>query len=230
MKYRRKPALGKVLSICLLAILLCYLLFYFLLPIRKIECLTQFENCQDKYITPFSFMLGKSMLSGVPSANLKNLIKKYPEIKSIKVNKKLPNTLSLHFELRIPIGAIGENVSSPYSIVDENGTIIANNQLSDLPILIVANRRNLTQLSRSQILSLKILGLISSLSRSKIVGSLENNTLAATLNDSTLVVIDIERSSTEWYAPLQLILDRSKISSKLPKKIDLRYSDPVITY
>jgi len=48
--------------------------------------------------------------------------------------------------------------------------------------------------------------------------------------DSRQIIIDPQKPKSDWYPSLQSILSRSKIEAKLPKKIDLRFSQPIIIY
>lgn len=54
--------------------------------------------------------------------------------------------------------------------------------------------------------------------------------LTATLSSGLTIVLNIENLPSNWDTTLQFILNRSKISGKLPKIIDLRFKSPVVTY
>jgi hypothetical protein len=47
---------------------------------------------------------------------------------------------------------------------------------------------------------------------------------------NTQVILDVNHLGTNWQSTLQKLLTQSKISGKVPKIIDLRFSQPVLTY
>lgn len=49
------------------------------------------------------------------------------------------------------------------------------------------------------------------------------------ISDS-LVMLDLNHLPTNWQQSLQKLLTQSKISGKVPKVIDLRFAQPVLTY
>ena len=59
---------------------------------------------------------------------------------------------------------------------------------------------------------------------------LEGNLLKVTLPEEIVVNYPLDRDILELSGALQLILTRSRIDGKLPREIDLRFKNPVLTY
>ncbi len=56
------------------------------------------------------------------------------------------------------------------------------------------------------------------------------NSIEVSMAGNLNVIFSKEKDYTGQIASLQFILERSKIEGKIPSKIDLRFSKPVLTY
>jgi cell division septal protein FtsQ len=198
---------------------------------RYIECYTQFGTCPDQITTNISWLKNYPLLKPLPVSKIRQQFQQNLEIKSISLYRRLPQTLVLSIALRKPIGVIGPAVLGTHVIADEEGVIIGQTDKSNLPLLM----DNITthvgdKLDGSKLQALKILGQIGQISPSLVIGKITNTQLTAYLPEDTRVLIDLSSLPSGWYTTLQVILDRSKILSKIPKVIDLRFSSPTITF
>ena len=137
-----------------------------------------------------------------------------------------------HFDLRHPVGQVLGSQSSVYGLVDEEGVIFSQSPLPlELPQLNMSQDiQPNTRLALSQSQAMSALNDIWQLTASLPVGSLEGTQLTASLRSGLNIIISVDQPASSWYPPLQSILDRSKMGSKLPKKIDMRFTNPVLMY
>lgn len=191
--------------------------------VGQIDCYTQYGQCPEKYYLELQKYLGKSLFWTNPKLS-------FSEIKTVKKYLRLPRTLVISISLRKPIGALSTSILSAQAVVDESGNVLSQVQSTALPLLLVSELPNVPNtIEKSQALALTILDRVSSLSTNRITGSLNGNRLEIDLTPITKIIIDINKPVAEWYPSLQVILNRSKITAKYHKVIDLRFSRPIIT-
>lgn len=168
-------------------------------------CTTQFTSCPSRYLT---------------ARNLSS----YPEIKSVRITYKFPFTRQINIQLRTPLGAVGTPDQKSVWIADDTGVLFTQSNNLNLPLLVLTRDFKISdKLTRAEIQALKILGSTSYMSSSRLVGQLIGPDLTFNIN-STQVLMNAPSAS------LQQLLSRSRIDGKLPHKIDLRFSSPIVTY
>lgn len=129
--------------------------------------------------------------------------------------------------IRQPLGAISQSEQSLQYIVDQGGQIFNQASVSALPLLLIAQTPH--NLEGDDLSSLKILNRLSNLVSTRVVGQIQNNILIIQ-TPTTQFLFNPNQDSDSWYTSLQQLIARSRIDGKLPHKIDLRFSHPIITY
>jgi hypothetical protein len=198
---------------------------------KRIECYTQYGNCPQVITDKISWLVGTKLLYSLPGAKVKEELKSVIEIKNIKLYRKLPKTLVLSLEMRKPIGTVGSQVLGMHVVADDEGLIIGKTDKTNFPLLLNSGKIGLgDKLSSMETDSLKILGSLNSLSTGQIVGQIEGKELTVYFPENFKVLLDLSHITSNWYTTLQVILTRSKILSKIPKVIDLRFSSPIVSF
>jgi cell division septal protein FtsQ len=199
--------------------------------VRAVECYTQYGNCPSEYLDALESARGIALLKPLPSDAIKSKLGSHIEIKKIALYRRLPKTLVVSISLRKPLGTVGTQVLGARAVSDEEGLIISQSENSTLPFLLYEKDLSKGEMiDQSHVSSLKILGEISQMTQSPVSGKLENYDLTVFISDEQKVLLNLQNISPKWYNTLQVILERSKILSKIPKMIDLRFSDPVLTF
>jgi cell division septal protein FtsQ len=222
-----------VLPFLILTVLLVSVsvLIYRVLKIRQVDCYSQFGPCPEEINQGLNHYVGTPLLKPLSGDVIKNDLKSFSQIKSASLYRRLPSTLVVALSLRRPIGAIGSNVLGAQVIVDEEGFVFQKIPQSALPTLITQDLPPVpSQLSAGQLRSLLSLELVANLFDTQVSGILDKETLTITTPNDLKVIVDIAQPTSNWYTPLQLIIHRSKINAKMPHKIDLRFTNSVITY
>ena len=198
---------------------------------RRLECYTQFGNCPETITSLVSWLIDYPLLKPLPTRKVREQLAGLTEIKSINLYRRLPQTLVLSVALRKPIGLVGSQVLGMHVIADEEGVIIGQSDVSNLPLLVDDTSPKMgDKLDINKLQSLQILGRLSPLSASRIIGKLSGSDLTAYLSGNTQIVVNLSHLAPNWYTTLQVILDRSKILTKIPRVIDLRFSSPIVTF
>jgi cell division septal protein FtsQ len=199
--------------------------------VRHLECYTQFGSCPEKITNDVSWLIDYPLLKPLPIKKVREQLAGLSEIKSVNLYRRLPQTLVLSVALRKPIGLVGSQVLGMHVIADEEGVIIGQSDVSNLPLLMDDTSPKMgDKLDVNKLLSLHILGRLSPLSASRVIGKLSGSDLTAYLSGNTQVVVNLSHLAPNWYTTLQVILDRSKILTKIPRIIDLRFSSPIVTF
>jgi cell division septal protein FtsQ len=225
LEHKTKRRFRLVPIACLIIVFLFSVLAYIQLRVNYVECYTQFGPCPDKISSILGGLKNRHLLGPLPTSQVAELFKKIPEIHTFNLYRRLPNTLIVNIVLRRPIGAIGSAVlGSQVAIVDEDGVVVGYSNNTSLPLLEISGT------STYKNTAIQALETISSLSSGRVSGKLEAETLQVNISQDTQIIIDITKPKNVWFSPLQFILTRSKMLGKIPKRIDLRYTNPVITY
>lgn len=170
-----------------------------------VVCTTQFGSCPPEYLS---------------TRNLTS----YPEVKSVSVTYRFPFTRQVNIQLRTPLGAVGTPDQKSVWVADDTGVLFTQSNNLSLPLLVLTREFKLSdQLAQPEIQALRILSSASHLSSTRLVGQLIGTDLTFNLN-TTQVLMNAPSAS------LQQLSARSRIDGKLPHKIDLRFSHPIITY
>lgn len=198
---------------------------------RQIECYSQFGTCPVEIVQSVGWLNQRSLVSPLPLSKVRSQLQSFPEVYSVSLHRRLPSTVVVSVALRRPLGAVGTSVLGAQATADEEGYVFKSSSNASLPLLITENEPATNQkLAERQISALKVLNEISPLASDRIVGTLSGTTLTIQFSPDTQVLVDINRPQSQWYSSLQLILNRSRIMAKMPRKIDLRFNNSVIVY
>ena len=129
--------------------------------------------------------------------------------------------------IRQPLGAISQSEQSLQYIVDQEGQVFNQASVSALPLLLMAQAPH--NLDRDDLSSLKILNRLSNLVSTRVVGQIQDGILIIQ-TPTTQFLFNPSQNSDSWYTSLQQLIARSRIDGKVPHKIDLRFTHPIITY
>lgn len=170
------------------------------------------------------------MYLGFPGDKFIKSIGGAPAVASISFQRRLPDNLIVNIKLHQPIGIISlSSTGLPGFLVAADGSFLGPAVESPLPVLVFSSVLP-SHPDTITVSALRLLSQLTALLPPKITASLEGFSLTVTAPDSPLIILTANDSSGDWYSSLQLILNRSKISTKLPKIIDLRFTNPVLTY
>lgn len=188
--------------------------------VQKVDCHTQFGPCPPYLSEVTQKLIGYPLYRPLPTIQIQQKLAQFSEVRSVNLKRRLPNTLIVNVTLRSPIGAVNS------SLVDDQGVLYSSADNSPLPLLQIPG-----SLPDNYLSAVKLLGQVGRFSEHRIVGTLIAPTVLSVFLDKDLqVLLDTQNSPKNWSSSLQLILARSKIGSKIPRKIDLRFSNPVVTY
>jgi cell division septal protein FtsQ len=226
-KHRRKIL---ILAVLLIGLAIFAIFSPKILYARIVECYTQHGVCPEEWLTNLTTLQNTPLLFPLPRTQAATILKKFTQVESVRLYRRLPSTLVVLVQVRSPLGLVGPT-SQVLGVADENGIVFSLAPNLQLPHLVTSNSPQLQQkITPLEIMALKALNTLTPFSNNQISGELDNTSLSVQLTKETLVVIDVKKNPSSWTAPLQLILDRSKISPKVPAKIDLRFTNPVISY
>jgi len=221
------------LKFFLLFILIFLLVFILLVLTRKIklvECFSQFGPCPDKIIANLEQFKGQKLISILSAEKILNGLPNKETIKSLKISRRLPNVLVITIALRQPISRIDSKVLDKKATIDDEGVVIGIVNASVLPYLKTTQKYLPGDILDKPTLSAAlVLKKISELQNQSLEGEFTLPVVKIKLKES-LVLLDVYHLADNWDDSLQKILVQSKIDSKLPKIIDLRYTQPVLTY
>jgi len=171
----------------------------------------------------------------------------------IQVKKKLPQTLIITINSRLPLAQLapvknmeftaltstasaslsGQIINQFYNL-DSSGTVYAQSdqQAYDLALVLIPENQPIS-LGKSDISQL-IVEIINSLQEHFVsfesVAWLNQDVLIVKTIPLSYAILNIHKSFSSQVASLQYILAGSKIEKELPTKIDLRFDKPVLTY
>jgi hypothetical protein len=200
------------------------------LLVRKIECFTQYGYCPDIYLAKLNAFKSISLVGGLPKKQIAMELNQFSEIKKFNVYRRLPETLVVSVILRKPLSGISDSVLGWKTGIDSEGQVFSIDPSPSLPLIITdkvyqpGEKVNGTLLTAGRFLSDA-----ADLAPSRLIGRVNGNRLDFAIG-AAQVVVDLDKSPSNWPSSLQSILNRSKMGLKFPKVIDLRFSQPVLTY
>lgn len=202
--------------------------------IKKVNCLEYNFVCEQTKQAVVNTAKGENLFF-VNTNDLSRQIKKtFPQIKEVKWVKKLPSTLEAHLQLRQP-GFLATNDQENWYLADESGLVLGRAQeLVGLPKIIFSDYYNLeagvsldSSFSKNALLLAKTLRLFFVDFDQIKVNYPEFYQVKLKKNEA---IFSPDKPIKPQVASLQLILSRSRIEGKIPKKIDLRFEKPVVTF
>ena len=165
----------------------------------------------------------------------KRIEKENPLLKEIKIERKFPNQILLKFKKREPKAVIFNPIASTRLLIDGEGVILKKeNQEKKLPV-IIAGLQNFEIGDRIKNKSIElILDCIEVLEESAQGARFEVSEgakiLTVTLSNNVLILISQELEKEKIIYSLQILLKKFKIEGKWPKRIDLRFKKPILTF
>jgi len=200
------------------------------LLVNRIECFTQYGYCPNNYLAKLDVFKKTPLISRLPKKQITQVLQSYSEIKKLDVYRRLPETLVVSVTLRKPVSGISDSILGWHSGIDSEGQVFSIDPSSPLPLIITDRSYQPGDNVGTRLTTAGLfLSEISALTPNRLIGQVTANRLIFAIG-STQVVVDLDNSPSNWPSSLQSILNRSKIGPKFPKIIDLRFSQPVLTY
>ncbi|OGD09694.1 hypothetical protein A2397_00805 [Candidatus Amesbacteria bacterium RIFOXYB1_FULL_44_23] len=198
--------------------------------VRNVECYTQYGLCQEDLYHAVSPLLNRPIFNRGSSAGILNGLRQNLEIKSAVANYKFPQTVAFEIVLRKPMGQLGSQSSEVYTVSDEEGLVIRLSPRSNLPLLFSDQTyKPGDRLSDLQLQALKIISLVNQIDAKITEGVMTDHQLTIK-SPGPVILLDLDKIPAQWYPTLQVLLARSKILSNPPKTIDMRFSNPTISF
>lgn len=216
--------------ILLVVVLLLLLLKSPIFSITNIKCTTQYSLCSDQDQLILKTFKGENLIF-LNSSDVESKITKSFANRKIVVQKVFPGTLTVFLERRKPVVAVKPDQGQ--FLVDNDGVVVEYAQASALPTVILTSNKSPLVVGESvdenTLQAIKIMELVYK-SQNINQGSLQDEELDITLQNGILVKFPLDRDPKALVGALQLITARIRIDGKVPKSIDLRYSNPVLSY
>lgn len=203
------------------------------LVVTEVECLSDSSPCPQEFTQMVDSLKGHSLLIPKSQSDLDKLFSTNISYKSSESVYEFPSKLIVNLSLRKPVAAIATDIQGQDAmIISDDGVILGPINDSNYPLLVDEKfLKDSKTVSTNLVLAAKILYQVNTLVKSRVWGNLEGEVVTATYANGPKILISITSDINNWYSPLQQIIERSKISSnKQPVKIDLRFTNPVLTY
>ncbi|MFH0863652.1 MAG: FtsQ-type POTRA domain-containing protein [Candidatus Gottesmanbacteria bacterium] len=232
---KRKKRIIKSFFLLLILFILAgifYLLNQNPFVVKKINITTNY----DVNNTPTIRILEKIKNQNIFILDANNLAQKIRsadiKIKSVVIEKEIPDKLNINIVKRDPLAAIFTN--NKYFMVDIDGIIIEESQNNNnLPILnLSVGLQNLKVGSSIDNKDKIVLVIFDTLKNKKNINNITitNNEIIVYLIEGTQILLSSTDKITDKLTSLQTILSRFTIEGKRAKKIDLRFDKPVVTF
>lgn len=223
----------KFLLILPLIILPFFLLKSQLFSVDKIVCKTQYGPCNKEDEERVSFLKGENLFL-VSSQKIKNSLKNNFSNKEISIQKIFPKTIEVIIEKRKAVVGVTpkELADRGVFLLDRDGVILELARETALPVIILDQEDNLVvggEVGKDTKKAVAIIMLVYTAQKAN-RAELGHDSLTVFLQDEMNVSFPLDKDPEILVGALQLIMARSKIEGRLPKSIDLRYSNPVLKY
>lgn len=158
----------------------------------------------------------------------KKLLEEYPQFSDIKIHKRYPQTLEVELIAREPIAVV--QTSGRRVLVDKEGMIIGDTDNNEKPIIDLPNFQiKGTKIDHPAVkASLAFLAGMAQYDDIKRI-IVEHGTLRVQTSAMTYIMTE-KRDGSESARTLQSLLTGFRIRGTLPKIIDLRFEQPVVTW
>lgn len=245
---RKKKAILRILKILALVIGSSFLVYGIFLMfqddfwrVKRIDCRLNGQECPPEIKGELmKFFQGESILSLSPSEAAEKIKNSPLRISEAVVKKRFPYGLGLVFELeeRKPKAAVINegNSEGGFYLVDQDGFLLEKTaEVPSLPLVFT------TQLPERQIgekfevdeLEKAIFILVDlqlRLLKPKLARVASPREIEVWFEGNAQAIISPQKNLNEQLDSLQLIFSRTKIEGEKPKRIDLRFDKPVISY
>ncbi|MCX7881287.1 MAG: hypothetical protein N2482_02105 [Patescibacteria group bacterium] len=205
---------------------------FFLIKQLEIECLD--KNIRKQVVL---FFKDKNLLFFSPQKTEKEIIKRYPLIKKVFFQKKLPDKLMLKIELEKPLAVLKTN--GGYLFLNEEGKIIIKKKGFDnnYPLINFYQQIDYSSFNLGKKIDFKdVLASLFFLKKIKDLGLKINqveikdlNMIVLKLREKEIIISAEKKKEVEVYQ-LLTILRYFKIEGKEFKVLDLRFDKPIIKF
>lgn len=232
---RKKLGFFALVFVLLAFVVSCGLLFGRMLRIKNVDCTINSQRCPEPLQKEiFGLVSEKALFDNSVGAKIRSILIKYPGFDLLEVRKVIPNKIQIVLNEKGPSVALRFERDDNYYLVDNGGTVLETKQTSNLPVLFINKKISLYVGRRvdwepvinsiKTVDSLRLRSL--EVSSAKVVSE---KSLEAII-DGTTVIFSLSGDLEYQLDSLQLIFSRTKIEGKRPKKIDLRFDKPFLTY
>ena len=203
------------------------------LAIESINCKTQYGICTDQETEMFYQFKGKNLFT-LNQNLVKSLGERFSSNRRVFIQKVFPNTLVVVLEKKKPIVAVKMDVQPRgVFLVDQDANVIEFASDTALSVIVIKEGSAALVIGKSLgeefAQAVQIMSLVEK-TQGVSQGYYDGNVFSLELADSTKVFFPLDKNPQVLVGALQLILTRSRIDSKLPRIIDLRYSNPVLRF
>lgn len=226
----KKFNIFKTLSVILILVFILSLSFIVqrLIKIKKIECVSQFGNCDE--VTGNRLQVIGNLTNS--KKHIKQILDQDIQINNYLIQYKIPSTLKVELNIKKPKYAILNN--QKYFLLDKDGLILSEAGETNLPTLVVSSFDNKIGdvVSNTQLFSLKLIEKVAWLYSVK-TGYFVDGELKITLKEEVSVHFPIEGDVDTLVGSLRLVFSRLNddgegIRMEDIREIDLRFKQPIL--
>ncbi|MBI2268289.1 MAG: hypothetical protein HYU80_02435 [Candidatus Blackburnbacteria bacterium] len=201
--------------------------------VKSIECKSQYGPCLEEDISVTRGFLGSSLLF-LDTSQVSVALSRSFKNRKVYVQKVFPGTLQIVIEKRRTFVAVGKtSFKDGIFLTSQDGMVLSEVYDTALPKLFLDDTYSLPvvggRLTDEEIVAARLLFLTYKV-QGVLFGSFHKDYVEVKLEDGSLVYYGLDKDPQVLIGALQLIIARSKMENKLPKIIDLRYSNPVLRY
>lgn len=198
--------------------------------VQDISCSTQYGPCSFEEEEKLDEFLGENIFT-LSASQVKERFREDFTIRQVLVEKRFPGRLRVVLEKRKPLVALRPEslTQDGVFLVDRDGVISDFARQSPLPHLTAAGDFVVGKKVDDKFLQAVTLLSLTFKTQQSTLGEVKGDFMKVEVGE-TEVRYPLERDPKVSVGALQLIMTRSRIDGKLPKTIDLRYSNPVLTY
>lgn len=246
-KARFQRSLGIFLRVHLPRLFLITLIFilgYFInifindtskIKVTKIEVtgIEKYVNANDFSNISNSLLLEKNIFTLNISLVEKNLSDLFQGARSIKVTKKLPNTIHIAIKERYPVAIVTDATKDRF-LIDEDGYVLGsvNDSYFDLPNVQYSGKLLVGKFLDKNLVpvTLEILNSAKKESLEVSTVSFSDKSAEFYVKGGTYVLMSTDKSVGESLKIVSTLLKNTDTSSKTLSKIDLRYDKVIVSY
>lgn len=201
--------------------------------VREISCKTQYGPCRSEEQEKLRQFVGEDIIF-FNSTDVKEIFSGDFRTRDVYVQRVFPGKLNVFLEKRKPfMGVRLEGFKDEgVFLIDREGVVLEFTRESPLPEVITKEEKIIVgeRLTDGILAATKVVFLAHKLELvDKVTGMIEGNTVVIDLG-GTKVDLPLDKDPGVLIGALQLIMTRSRIDGKLPRSIDLRYSNPVLSF
>lgn len=161
--------------------------------------------------------------------------KENPVLKEVRIERKFPSQVLVAFKEREAKASIFNPTSNIAFLIDEEGVILEQQKKEKGVPVIIASLQNFKIGDRIRDENIGfVINLISVLEASAQSSQFEidenSRVLRGILKDNILLLVGLDKDKDQILYSLQLLLKKFKIEGNWPKKIDLRFEKPVLSF